>query len=117
MQKKKEPTCYMCKRNFHKWHYLAIRFKNGKIRVDSDTKVFKRSMRSFASDLVSYGFMELEKTDWWEKGSFRLTPTKQFVEHFLSRYKDVSAKIRPDFTDEVRDKMFNSYASFLNNIT
>lgn len=100
----------MCKRNFSKWVHLASWMKTGKVHVHSFAKkTFDRGMRSFCSDLIFDGMLTIEKTDWWEKGSYYLYRTEKFSSHFLERYKDVSKKIRPDFSDEKRDQMLKSF--------
>jgi len=100
----------MCKRNFSKWVHLASWMKTGRNHFDSYCKSFDRGMRSFCSELIWDGMLTIEKTDWWEKGSYYLYRTQKFNDHFLERFKDVSKKFRPDFSDERREQMLNSFS-------
>lgn len=99
----------MNKRNFSKWVFLAARFKYGKILIDKSDKKFTKSMRNFCSCLIFDNMLVKDKADWLQEGALYISPTKKFYVHFLMNFEEVSKKIRPDFTDEVRNKMLESF--------
>ena len=103
----------MTKQNFSKWVFTANAFKYRAICIDSYSVFRKdRGLRNFCSELVWDGFASTKQTDWWQKGSVEMVLTQKFVDEFFTKFKQISQKIRPDFSEEMRDRMLYSF-SFL----
>lgn len=51
----------------------------------------------------------IREPDNWQKGLFRFKATQKFKDEFKQKFCEISKKVRPDFTDEIRENMLNSF--------
>jgi hypothetical protein len=97
------------KSNFPLWVKIAIyASKNEKIHsIKSNGNWESRKMKKF-HDMKLDGYLTVENS-FWNKESFLFTPTEKFKKEFKEKYCEISKKIRPDFTDEIRNQMLAAF--------
>lgn len=97
------------KQNFALWVKIAVfASDNSKIHAIKGDKNYMSKRMKKLHELYSDGYL-LRENSAWNNQSFLFTPTKKFKLEFKDKYKEISKKIRPDFTDEIRDTMLNAF--------
>jgi len=97
------------KQNFALWVKIAVYASdNSKIHAIKGDKNYMSKRMKKLHELYSEGYL-LRENSAWNNQSFLFAPTEKFKTEFKEKYCEISKKIRPDFSDEMRNRMLNAF--------
>lgn len=97
------------KQNFIFWCKVALyASRRDIIVVPSNLDSYMNRNRKKISSMYLEGYF-VREVSFFNKNAFKYKPTQKFIDEFKLNYCEVSKKIRPDFSDEIRKKMLESF--------
>jgi hypothetical protein len=97
--------------NFAIWCKIAIYIsRNDKLIIPNVNDKEMTKKRKYLSNMESDGYLERKKyNSLIQKDVFQFITTEKFKQEFKEKYCEISKKIRPDFSDEIRNRMLSSF--------
>ena len=97
--------------NFAIWCKIAIYIsRNDKLIIPNVNDKEMTKKRKYLSNMQCDGYLDRKKyNSLIQKDVFQFITTEKFKQEFKEKYCEISKKIRPDFSDEIRNRMLSSF--------